>query len=112
MPEANQVKWIGVRRTDPAELLYASEDPASTATINQVSVTAVATQIVAANTARQSLTIVNQSSTDAYIGTSASVTTANGLLLAAGASAVMLRYTGAVFGITASGTATIGYADL
>lgn len=76
-------------------------------TPNQVSVTNTATQIVAARTGRATLTIENTGTTPIYVG-GAGVTTSTGFLIpgVAGAS-LTVAYTGALYGITGSGTAAV-----
>ena len=74
----------------------------------QVSVTAAATLIFAANTATAGVLIVNSSaSTTVYIGDSG-VTSSTGFPLAGGAS-VTLPSTASVYGITSSSSATVGF---
>lgn len=101
MSEKNQVKWRGV--------LQARAD---TSTINQVSVTSTATEIKAANVNRHDITIVNHSTTDIYLGKDNTVTTANGILLPAKGFCVVEGWDGDMYGIVASGTATIGYWEM
>lgn len=77
----------------------------------QVSVGTTAGLIAAGRTARQTVTVVNTSTTDIYIGGSG-VTTSSGLLLPGvkGAS-LTLAFTGALYGVVASGTATVTEAE-
>lgn len=75
----------------------------------QVSVTTTATQIVGSRADRRQVMILNQGSTDMYVG-GATVTTSNGLLIRAGASLV-LTFTGVIQGIVASGSTTAAYFD-
>lgn len=79
-----------------------------------VNVTTVAIQIVAANNARRGLVITNTSSSvDIYYGPDASVTTSTGLPLYANQTLTLDKvpegYGGAIYGITASGTAAVRY---
>jgi len=78
---------------------------------NQVSVGTSATLIVGSRTGRRSAGIVQHGTTAVYLGTS-SVSTTNGLLLpgTAGA-AVVFDFTGEIYGIVASGTQTVSYAE-
>lgn len=77
----------------------------------QVSVATTATLIVAARTGRNLISIVNTTTTPIYLGGSG-VTTSTGQLLpgVVGAS-LTLPYTGALYGIVASGTATVTEAE-
>ena len=74
----------------------------------QVTVGTTAVLIVAARTGRATLTIENTGTTPIYVG-GAGVTTSTGFPIpgAAGAS-LTLAYTGALYGISASGTAVVG----
>lgn len=78
---------------------------------SQVSVGTTATQVVASRAGRSIVTVVNTTTTDIYLG-AAGVTTSTGILLPGtkGAS-VTLQYTGALYGIVASGTATVTEAE-
>ena len=75
---------------------------------NQVSVTNSATQIVPAFPSRSGIVLVNTGSVTVYIGENNSVTTATGCPLLA-SSSLSFSTTGAVYGITASTSATVGY---
>lgn len=88
---------------------------ASTAAYGATSVGNTATDIVGTDLAdRIQILIQNKSaSRDVFIGSNASVTTANGILLAAGASMVLDAGAGInVHGITAVGTADVRYLEL
>lgn len=76
-------------------------------TPSQVSVGATATQIVAARTGRGLLTVTNSTATAIYLGGSG-VTTSSGQLLPGtiGAS-ITIPYSGSLYGIVASGSATV-----
>lgn len=76
-----------------------------------VTVNDSADQILGVNSARRGATIVNNGSVVVYLGKSASVTTANGIPLAVGQSFTINagEYLGAVFGVTASGSADVRY---
>lgn len=81
---------------------------------NTVTVTNSVTLIVAANTKRRNLSIVNTSaSTDIFIGPDASITSSNALPLYSFATRDQDRipegWQGPVYGITASGTADVRY---
>jgi len=76
----------------------------------QVTVTAAATQIVPAFPSRSGIVINNTGSTACYIGENANVTAATGFFLpgTAGAS-VSFSSTGAIYGITAGGSAVLSF---
>jgi hypothetical protein len=79
----------------------------------QISIGASATQIVAARAARMTVTVINTSSTAFYIGSSPSVTASTGVLIPAGVGvSITLAYTGALYGVTASGTAAVNAYEL
>jgi len=75
---------------------------------SQVTVTGTATQILALNNSRSGVSIENLGSTDVYLGENANVTTSTGYLLngSKGAS-VSFSTTGAIYGITGGGSATV-----
>lgn len=70
-----------------------------------------ATLIVAARTARHSVTIVNLSTTDIYLGSSGVITSTGQLLLGTKGTAITLETTGAIYGIVASGTPSVSYLE-
>ena len=78
-----------------------------------VTITTTATQILGASTKRKGLMVVNASNSNLYVGMDSSVTTSNGLLISPQASIEFggknEGWTGAIFGIVASGTADIRY---
>lgn len=79
---------------------------------NQVSVASTATLIAAARTTRADVTIVNGGTTDVYLGNSSSVTTATGILLiGVKGAAITLDVTSDVYGIVATGSQTVSYAE-
>lgn len=77
------------------------------ATNSVVSVTNAATQIVPSNSVRGSLLFRNQGAVYIFVGSSAAVTTANGVLVKAG-EFFSSTTRGAVFGITAAGSSNVG----
>jgi hypothetical protein len=87
---------------------------ASSAVYGNTSVTNTATDIIGTDASgRFQVMIQNLGNKDAYIGSDASVTAANGTLLAAGASMVLDAGSAVnVHGITSSGTADIRYFEL
>lgn len=76
-----------------------------------VTVNDSADQILAAASTRRGAVVVNNGSVTVFLGKSASVTTSNGIPLAAGQSFTVdgREYLGPVFGITASGSADVRY---
>lgn len=78
-----------------------------------ITVTISATLIVAANTQRRNLTIVNDGSSTIYIGPDDSITTSNGIPLYGRQGRQDDRipegYQGDVYGIIGSGTADVRY---
>lgn len=73
----------------------------------QITIGATATIALTKNAKRVSYIIVNNSSVTIFVGASASVTTSTGLPLAAGQALSMDNYTGEVWGVVATGTATL-----
>jgi len=78
----------------------------------RVSVTATPTLIVAANNGRRALVLDNQQSTvDIYVGPDSNITTANTASIKAGTALVFddrfIRT--AIYGVTASGSASVGW---
>lgn len=92
---------------------FVTDPPVSPANFTpaQVSVAATATQIAASRTGRNLIDVVNTTTTAVYLGGSG-VTTSTGLLLPGivGAS-VTIPFTGALYGIVATGTATVTEAE-
>lgn len=76
----------------------------------QVAPTTTAATLLAANTTRKVVTFVNHGTVDVYIGP-ATVTTSNGLKLAAGA-AIDIETTALIQAITASGTGSVHYIEV
>ena len=77
----------------------------------QVSVTNAATKIVDIRSTRRSVVIINlSSSVTVYLGPSG-VTTSTGLAIPAGQS-VSIPFTGAIYGIVASGSLTVSYMEI
>ncbi len=76
---------------------------------SQVAVTGAATQIVAVNSARSGILLVNLGTTDVWIGPDNTVTTSNGQLLAGTkGTAIGFSTTGTVYGITSGASQTVG----
>lgn len=80
------------------------------ATYGAVSVGTTATVIRTANTNRASCLVQNLGSAPMYLGTDASVTTANGLEVGAGSSAT-LTFQSAIYGIVASGSNDVRFIE-
>ena len=81
---------------------------------NTITVTTAATLIVAGNTARRNLTIVNTSeAVPVYIGPDASITTSNAIPLYETGTRDQDRvpegYLGPIYGIVSTGTADVRY---
>lgn len=80
---------------------------------NQVLITNAATKVVAANSARKKIILVNHGTTSVFIGENSSVTDATGVLLAGVVGQTLyLDTTAAIYGITASSSQEISYAEL
>lgn len=85
---------------------------AGTLGVNQVSVAATATLIVAARTGRRAVSVINHSAVNIFLGNSASVTVSNGaLLLGTVGTAVSFEYSGDVYGISTSGSNVVSYVE-
>lgn len=78
----------------------------------QITVASTATLISAQRTDRKGIVVINNGTSDVFVGSSG-VTTSNGLLLLGvkGASIVM-ETTAAVYGIVASGTSNVTYMEI
>lgn len=85
-----------------------SDDHAS----NQVSIADTATQIVGLRANRQGIVIINNSNTDIFIGDDTVTDTTGALLLGVKGSAITIETTAAIYGVVASGTATVSYMEL
>jgi hypothetical protein len=119
------VLWNNLRDSSGNELASATTTPGAsdrglvvrqpepqTLAAGQVSVTASATQIVAARSGRRAVVVTQHGTTAVYLGPSG-VTTSTGLLLTGTAGAVQVLPGGAaVFGITVSGSQTVSYAEV
>ena len=80
---------------------------------SQVSVAATATLIVAARSGRLTITVTNMSTTAVYLGGTSGVTTGTGLLLPGTVGAtITLAYSGALYGIVATGTENVNAYEL
>jgi len=69
--------------------------------------------IVAARATRRALLVINTGAVDMYLGAGTAVAATTGLLLTGTeGAAVSMTVTGAVYGITASGSAVYSYAEI
>jgi hypothetical protein len=85
---------------------------AGTLNISQVAVTTATTSLVASNTSRMKVTVINQGTTNVFLGTSTGVTTANGAMLAGIAGyQIGVRASSALWAVAASGTATVAVVE-
>ena len=82
----------------------------TTITANQVTITNVSSMIATTNTARYSLSTRNIGTVTMYIGP-VTVTTSTGYPLAANEGFTFDRNTGAIYGITSSGSTTAAYLE-
>lgn len=77
----------------------------------QQALSGTAAEIVAIRLTRTTVTIVNLSTTDVYIGDSGVTTSTGQLLLGTKGSAVTLATTAAVYGIVATGTPSVSFEE-
>lgn len=77
----------------------------------QQGLTTSAAQVVAAQPTRRSVTIVNLSSIDVYVGNTGVTTSTGQLLLGTKGTALTLETATAVFAVAASGTPTVSYLE-
>ena len=80
----------------------------SQAAYGALTVTTTPTSLIAADGLRRALGVVNMSSVDVYYGTNSSLTTSNGMRLAAN-DGMSSEYNGAFYFVVASGTAALRY---
>lgn len=74
--------------------------------------TASATRVLASNSKRRALTVQNTSTVDIYVGYGPGLTSANGLVLNPGDTLVENVYTGDIYAMTASGSASLPYVEV
>lgn len=79
---------------------------------NTVSVGNTATQIVASNSERRYVIIINNSNKTVYIATDNSVTTSNGLPILKKAGMIIDQTEVNIYGIVSSGTADVRYLEV
>lgn len=84
---------------------------ANTFATGQSTLGTTAVQVAAARTGRRSITIVNHSTTDVYIGGSGVTATTGTLLLGTKGASITLESTGAIYGITTAGTPTVSFME-
>lgn len=77
----------------------------------QVSLAATSTLIIASNSNRRTITIVNLSGVDIYIGNTGVSTTTGQLLLGTKGTAITISSIAAIYGITSTGTANVSYLE-
>lgn len=88
----------------------ASTRVTNTATYGTVSIGTSAAVIKAAHGSRTSLVVQNAHATNTlYVGSDSSVTTSNGVVVAAGASVTFDDYTGDVYGIASGASTDVRY---
>ena len=86
---------------------------ASVITTGQATVTTVAASLVAANAARRSVTIVKHGGGDVFLGATAAVTSATGLLFAGGKGAALgLDTSDEVFAVMGAGSVVVSFLEL
>ena len=74
---------------------------------SQVSASGTATQLVAANSSRSGLQIINTGTTDVYLGESGVTTSTGHLLTGTKGASVSFTTTQAVYGINSGGSQTV-----
>lgn len=77
-----------------------------------LALTATAAKVLSANPKRRSLTIQNTSTGTVYVAYGSGLTTGNGLQLGPGDTLVETIYTGAIWAMTASGSASLPYIEV
>jgi hypothetical protein len=107
------VKTDGSAVTQPVSIAatVSVKQIAPTMNVGQVSIGTTATQILAANANRMRLLVTNLGTTDVYLGGSGVTSSTGHLLKGIAGYPVALRFTGAVYGITASGSQSVTYAE-
>lgn len=96
---SDQDRGAGIDVEAPPTKQIVTSSIGTTLTCSAATVGVAAAQLVAANAARQSVTIVNNSVGTVFIGQDATVTTANGLPVTAGQSLVIDKTTAAIWAI-------------
>lgn len=113
--KAIEIGGVRLKASDLGDGTYqlgVAERGAPNLATGQGTATTDAGTIVAARASRRSLLVVNGSAVDIYLG-GVALTAANGLLLTGTeGAAVGMDYTGAVLGITSSGSAVYSYAEI
>ena len=98
---------------DGTFLLGFAERGAPNFATGQGTATTDAGTIVAARATRRALLVINTGAVDMYLGAGTAVAATTGLLLTGTeGAAVSMTVTGAVYGITASGSAVYSYAEI
>lgn len=101
----------GQLKVVPVGTVTVSGVGASNFATGQVALASTATQIVSSRSTRRSITIVNLSTTDMYIGNSGVTTSTGQLLLGVKGTAITLEVVGAVYGIVATGTPSVSFEE-
>jgi len=84
----------------------------STGSYGSESVGTSATEVIPASTERKSLLVQNAGSGPVYVGFDSSVTTSNGVKVAAGGTYADDTYTGSIYVIAASGTQDVRFQEV
>jgi hypothetical protein len=83
-----------------------------TGSYGQQDVSTTAVEVVAASAGRQSILVQNTGPEPVYVGFDSSVTSANGVEIAAGGTYADETYAGALYAITASGGSDIRFQEV
>lgn len=101
----------GQLKVVPVGTVTTSSVGTSNFSTGQVSLASTATQIVSSRSTRRSITIVNLSTTDMYIGGSGVTTSTGQLLLGTKGAAITMEVVGAIYGIVATGTPSVSFEE-
>jgi len=83
-----------------------------TGSYGQITVSTSATEVVAANTERQSVLIQNSGSDPVYVGFDNAVTASDGIEVAAGGTYADETYTGDVYAVAGAGTNDVRFQEV
>jgi len=78
---------------------------------DDITIAATATQIIASNTNRKSIVVQNRGLSTVYVGGDNTVASTSGFTLDVNESLNLSDYSGAIWGITASGTNIVNYLE-
>lgn len=101
----------GQLKVVPVGTITTSSVGTSNFSTGQVALASTATQIVSSRSTRRSITIVNLSTTDMYIGGSGVTTSTGQLLLGTKGAAITMEVVGAIYGIVATGTPSVSFEE-